>query len=91
MGKEIKIIRKDNQKRFGDYTFIDDNNNVELRKVGNRNDDGNTSSSLSSSKNKKHEETVFKLRNNPKKDMKSRNKSRLVGGHGTQSHSPVYE
>jgi hypothetical protein len=88
MGKEIKIIRKDNQKRFGDYTFIDDNNNnIELRKVGNRNDDGNTSSS----KNKKHEETVFKLRNNPKKDMKSRNKSRLVGGHGTQSHSPVYE
>jgi len=34
---------------------------------------------------------MFKLRNNPKKDMKSRNKSRVVGGHDTQSHSPVYE
>jgi hypothetical protein len=31
------------------------------------------------------------LRNNPKKDRKSRDKSRLVGGHGTKSHSPVYE
>jgi len=34
---------------------------------------------------------MFKLRNNPKKDMKSRNKSRVVGGQDTQSHSPVYE
>jgi hypothetical protein len=36
-------------------------------------------------------EDVFKLRSNPKKDMKARNKSRVVGGHGTQSHSSVYE
>ena len=87
MGKEIKIIKKDDQKRFEDYTFIDDNN-IELRKIDNGNDDGNTSSS----NNKKHKEnSVFTLRNNPKSDRKSRDKSRLVGGRGTQSHSPVYE
>jgi hypothetical protein len=94
MGKEIKIIKKDGQKRFEDYTFIDDNNNIELRKIDNDNDDGNTSSSSSSSSsnNKKHKEkSVFTLRNNPKSDRKSRDKSRLVGGRGTQSHSPVYE
>ena len=34
---------------------------------------------------------MFKMRNNPKKDMKSCDKSRLVGGRSTQSHSPVYE
>ena len=88
MGEEIRIIKKDDHKRFEDYTFIDDN--MELRKVGDRNDDGDTASS-SSSNNKKHKENAFKLTHNPKKDMKSRNKSRLVGGHGTQSHSPVYE
>jgi hypothetical protein len=87
MGKEIRIIRKDHHKKFEDYTFID-SNNIELRKVGNGNDDSNTSSS---SNNKKYKEHLFKLRNNPKKDRKSRNKSRLVEGHGTQSHSPVYE
>jgi hypothetical protein len=95
MGKEIKIIKKDDQKRFEDYTFIDENNNIELRKIDNGNDDGNTSSSSpssSSSNNKKHKEkSAFTLRNNPKKDRKSRDKSRLVGGHGTKSHSPVYE
>jgi hypothetical protein len=95
MGKEIKIIKKDDQKRFEDYTFIDDNN-IELRKMDNGNDDGNPTSfspsSSSSSNNKKHKEkSMFTLRNNPKKDRKSRDKSRLVGGHGTQSHSPVYE
>jgi hypothetical protein len=84
---DIRMIKKDNHKRFEDYAFID-NNNIELRKVGNRNDDSNPSSS---SNNKKYKENVFKLRNNPKKDMKSRNKSRVVGSHGTQSHSPVYE
>jgi len=88
MGKEIRIIKKDGPKRFEDYTFIDNSKNIELRKVGNGNDDSNLSSS---SENKKHKENVFKLRNNPKKDMKSRSKSRLVGGHGTHSHSPVYE
>ncbi len=90
MGKEIKIIMKDGPKRFEDYTFIDNtNNNIELKKVGNGNDDSNLSSSFSN--NKKRKENVFKLRNNPKKAMKSHKKSRLVGGHGTQSHSPVYE
>jgi hypothetical protein len=92
MGKEIKIIKKDDPKRFEDYyTFIDDNNNnIELRKVGIGKDDSSNLSSSSSS-NKKPKEHEFKLRKNPKKDMKSRNKSRLVGGHGTHSHSPIYE
>ena len=71
MGEEIRIIKKDDHKRFEDYTFIDDN--MELRKVGDRNDDGDTASS-SSSNNKKHKENAFKLTNNPKKDIKSRNK-----------------
>lgn len=84
---DIRMIKKDDHKRFEDYAFID-NNNIELRKVGNRNDDSNPSSS---SNNKKYKENVFKLRNNPKKDMKLRNKSRVVGSHGPQSHSPVYE
>jgi hypothetical protein len=85
---DIRMIKKVDHKRFEDYTFID-NNNIELRKVGDGNDDSNSSSS--SSNNKKYKENVFKLRNNPKKDMKSRNKSGVVGSHGTQSHSPVYE
>lgn len=89
---DIRMIKKDDHKRFEDYAFID-NNNIKLRKVGNGNDDSNpsSSSSSSSSNNKKYKENVFKLRNNPKKDMKLRNKSRVVGSHGPQSHSPVYE
>ena len=31
MGKEIRIIKKDNHEKFEDYTFID-NNNIELKK-----------------------------------------------------------
>ena len=87
MGKEIRIIKKDNHKRFEDYTFID-NNNIELKKIDNEND----SNSTSFSNDKKHKEHDFKLRNNPKKDWKAHEKrSRLVGGHNTQSHSSVYE
>lgn len=86
MGKEIRIIKKDDHKKFEDYTFID--NNSELKKMGNEN---NSNPSSSSSSDKKYRQYVFKLRNNPKKDMKSRDRSRLIGGHGTQSHSPVYE
>ena len=85
MGKEIRIIKKDNQKKFEDFTFID-NKNIELRKISSEND-----SNPSSSNDKKYRECVFKLRNNPKKDMKSQYRSQLVRGHGTQSHSPVYE
>jgi hypothetical protein len=33
MGKEIRIIKKDDQKKFEDHTFID--NNIELKKLGN--------------------------------------------------------
>ncbi len=87
MGKEIRIIKKADHKRFEGYTFTDNNNDTELRKTGKGNDDSNPTSS----NNKKHEENMFKMRNNPKKDMKSRDKSRLVGGRSTQSHSPVYE
>jgi hypothetical protein len=91
MGKEIRIIKKGDLKKFEDYTFVDDNNNsIELKKIGNENDSNYPSSSSSNDK-KNRREDVFKLRSNPKKDMKSRNKSRLVGGRGTQSHSPVYE
>jgi hypothetical protein len=86
MGKEeIKIIKKEEHKKFEDYTFID--NNIELKKIGNEND----RNPFSSYNDKKYKEYVSKLRNNPKKDMKTRDKSRLAGGHGTQSHSPVYE
>ncbi|HZA48943.1 MAG TPA: hypothetical protein VE521_08490 [Nitrososphaera sp.] len=89
MGKEFRIIKKDDHKKFEDYTFI--NNNIELRKISNENDGKSSSSSPPSSNDKKYREYVFKLRNDPKKGMKARDKSRLVGGHGTQSHSPVYE
>jgi hypothetical protein len=65
---DIRMIKKDDHKRFEDYAFID-NNNIELRIVGNENDDSDpSSSSSSSSNNKKYKENVFKLRNNPKKD-----------------------
>jgi hypothetical protein len=87
MGKEIRIIKKDGTKISDGSTFIDDGlvDPAELR--SNEND-----SNLSSSDNKKYKEYIFKLRNNPKKDMKSsRRRSRLVGGHSTKSHSPVYE
>ena len=88
MGKEIKIIKKGDHRKFEDYTFVDNNNSIELKKIGNEND----SSYPSSANDKKNRRgRAFKLRNNPKKDMKSRSKSRVVGGHGTQSHSPVYE
>jgi hypothetical protein len=87
MGIEIRIIKKDNHKQFEDYTFID-NNNSELKKIGNEND----SNSTTSSNDKKHKEHDFKLRNNPKKDWKAHEKrSRLVGGHNVQSHSSIYE
>jgi hypothetical protein len=87
IGKEIRIIKKDNHKQFEDYTFID-NNNIELKKIGNEND----SNSITSSNDKKHKEHDFKLRNNPKKDWKAHEKrSRLVGGHNVQSHSSIYE
>jgi len=87
MGKEIRIIKKDNYKQFEDYTFMD-NNNIELKKIDNEND----SNSTTSSNNKKHKEHDFKLRNNPKNDWKVYEKrSRLVGGHNIQSHSSVYE
>jgi len=90
MGKEIKVIKKDNHKQFEDYTFIDGNNNIELKKIDNENDDSN--STTTSSNDKKHKEHDFKLRNNPKKDWKAyENRSRLVGGHNIQSHSSVYE
>ncbi len=88
MGKEIRIIKKGDHKKFEDYTFIN-NNNIELKKEDNENNDNSSTSSFSN--DKKYKQYVFKLRNNPKKDMRSRDKSRLVGGHGTQSHSPVYE
>ena len=46
MGKEIRIIKKDDQKKFEDHTFI--GNNIELKKLGNEND-SNPSSSMTKS------------------------------------------
>jgi hypothetical protein len=88
MGKEIRIIKKDNHKKFEDYYTFIDYKNIELKKIDNEND----SNSASSSNDKKHKEHDFKLRNNPKKHWKAHEKrSRLVGGHNTQWHSSVYE
>jgi hypothetical protein len=52
MGKEIRIIRKVDQKKFEDHTFID--NNIELKKLGNEND-----SNPSSSNDKKYTEYMY--------------------------------
>ena len=88
MGKEIRIIKKGDHKKFENYTFLNNNNSIELKKIDNEND----SNSTTSSNDKKHKDHEFKLRNNPKKDWKAYEKrSRLVGGHNTQSHSSVYE
>ena len=92
MGKEeIKIIKKEDHKKFEDYTFID--NNIELKKIDNENVSNLSSSvsSPSSSNDKKYKEYVSKLRKNPKKDRKAGEKPRLAGSHSTQSHSPIYE
>lgn len=86
MGKEIRIIRKDGSKISPGYTFID-NSILDLTKIDNQND----SKVSSSSDDKKYKEYAFKLRKNLKKDTKARGRSRLVGGHSTKSHSPVYE
>ncbi|HEX2170538.1 MAG TPA: hypothetical protein VHF65_09590 [Nitrososphaera sp.] len=88
MGKEIKIIKKGDHKKFEDYTFVDNNNSIGLKKIDNQNDSRYPSSSIDK---KNRREGAFKLRRNPKKDMTSRNKSRVVGGRSTQSHSPIYE
>jgi hypothetical protein len=94
MGKEeIKIIKKEDRKKFEDYAFID--NNIELKKIDNENvsnlSPSVSSSFSSSSSDEKYKEYVSKLRNNPKKDRKAHEKSRLAGGHSTQSRSPIYE
>ena len=91
MGKEeIKIIKKEDHKKFEDYTFID--NNIELKKLDNENVSNlSPSISSSSSSDEKYKEYVSKLRKNPKKDTKAREKSRLSEGHITQLHSPIYE
>jgi hypothetical protein len=91
MGKEeIKIIKKEDHKKFEDYTFID--NNIGLKKLDNENVSNlSPSTTSSSSSDEKYKEYVSKLRKNPKKDTKAREKSRLSGGHITQSHSPIYE
>jgi hypothetical protein len=94
MGKEeIKIIKKEDHKKFEDYTFID--NKIGLKKLDNENvsnlSPSISSSSSSSSSDEKYKEYVSKLRKNPKKDRKAGEKPRLAGSHSTQSHSPIYE
>jgi hypothetical protein len=69
------------------YTFIDDGL-LELKKLWCNENDSTIylSSSLITRSTKRY---VFKLRNNPKKDMKSsRRRSRLVGGHSTNHILP---
>jgi hypothetical protein len=86
MGKEIRIVREPGSKRAEEYTFID--NVLDLTKIPSENE----SNLLSQFTDKKKKDDVFKLRNTPKKDMKSRKRSgRSVGGRSTHSHSPVYE
>ena len=88
--EEIKVIKKEDHKKFEDFTFID--KSIELKKIDNENVSNLAcSGSSSSSKGKRYKEYISKLRNNSKKDTKARDKSRLSGGHGTQSHSPIYE
>jgi hypothetical protein len=92
MGKEeIKIIKKEDHKKFEDYIFID--NNIGLKKLDNENVSNLSPSisSSSSSSDEKYKEYVSKLRKNPKKDRKAREKSRLAGSHSTRPHSPIYE
>ena len=85
MGKEIRIVREPKSKIAEEYTFID--NVLDRAKIRSKNE-----SNLSQSTDKKKKDDVFKLRKNPKKDMKSIGRSRrLVGGRSTHSHSPVYE
>ena len=87
MGREIKIINKNGSKISKGNRFIDDDL-VDQAKLGN---DANDSNISSSSDDKKYKEYVFKLWNNPKKDMKSRGRSRLVRGLSTKSHPAIYE
>lgn len=62
MGKEeIKIIKKEDHKKFEDYTFID--NNIELKKLDNENvsnlSPSISSSSSSSSSDEKYKEYMY--------------------------------
>jgi len=66
-------------------------NSIELKKISHENDSNPSSSSSSSNEKKYKEHDAFKLRNNPKKNRKASDKSRLAGGHVIQSHSPIYE
>jgi hypothetical protein len=69
------------------YTFIDDGL-LELKKLW-CNENDSTIYLSSSSITRSTKRYVFKLRNNPKKDMKSsRRRSRLVGGHSTNHILP---
>jgi hypothetical protein len=85
--REIRIIKKNGSKISKGHTFIDDDLVDQAKLLS----DGNDNNLSSSSDDKKYKEYVFKLRNNPKKDMKSRGRSRLVGGLRTKSHSAIYE
>jgi hypothetical protein len=87
LGREIRIINKNGSKISKGNRFIDDDLVDQAKLVS----DGNDNNLSSSSGDKKYKEYVFKLRNNPKKDMKSRGRSRLVGGLRTKSHSAIYE
>jgi hypothetical protein len=69
------------------YIFIDDGL-LELKKLW-CNENDSTIYLSSSSITRSTKRYVFKLRNNPKKDMKSsRRRSRLVGGHSTNHILP---
>jgi hypothetical protein len=71
----------------GVYTFIDDGL-LELKKLW-CNENDSTIYLSSSSITRSTKRYVFKLSNNPKKDMKSsRRRSRLVGGHSTNHILP---
>jgi hypothetical protein len=72
---EIRIIKRE---KVWDYTFIDDALNVDKPKE------------KESALKKEKSEAVFRLREDAKTD-KLKHKSKAIGGHSMQGHSPVYE
>jgi hypothetical protein len=86
MGKEIKVIKKD-KVTSESYTFIGDSRGLSAMNTSS----SNPTDSAASDKERKVKDDAFKLRNEPKKNLKARAKSRMTGGHSLQGHSPVYE
>ena len=70
----IKFIK---EKKFEDFTFIDDGRNHSKQQ------------DAKAEPNKDNSEPDFRLRESGKPSKLK--KARMTGGHGMQGHSPVYE